>query len=315
MASQRNPLLQALLYSLTRTYTGIMGLLQMPAARGITIAIARVALALVPRLHRVGMENLDLAYGDSLTLAEKRRILQDAMDNLAIVAAEFAHGPRMARNGFKDVAEVEGWEHIDQSKGAILISGHLGNWEWFAGAIAVYCPKMLEVVRPLDFPPMNRYVDSTRRATGTETLDKFAAAKELLTRLKEGWCVGVLVDQSPRESGAPTTYFGRDCWTTVAPAMLAARTGCPVHFVTVERRADSTYHIVVQPAMPFQKTRNLMADMQANAQMTQDTLEAFVRQHPGHWLWFHRRWKQRPRLAEEWNKRLKRVEEKNKPAE
>jgi len=309
MPPRRNPLPQALLYGLVRAYTALIGVLPLPAARAITILFARAALALVPRLHRVGRQNLDLAYGDSMPPREKRRILRQAMDNLAIVAAEFAHGPRAARHHYHGYARVRGTQHVDTSRGAIFISGHIGNWEWFAGAIAVHLPGLAEVVRPLDFPPMNRYVDATRRASGADTIPKQAAAKELITRLKEGRYVGLMVDQSPRDSAAPTTFFGHDCWTTVAPAILAARTGCPIHFVTVERLPDYTYEITIDPAMPMQATGNHMADLKVNVQRTQDDLEAFIRRQPGQWLWFHRRWKSRARLAVEWAERVAKADQ------
>jgi len=303
-------LLQPVLYALTRAYTGLMSVLPLRVARALTIALGRVALGMVPRLHKVGAENIDAAFGDTCPPAEKVRILRAAMDNLAIVAAEFAHGPKAARKRFDGYVDVRGWEHIDPERGALLISGHVGNWEWLAGALAVHCPKMSEVVRPLDYPPMNAYVDGVRRSMGIETIDKAAAATEIFSRLQGGWIVGILVDQSPRDSGVPVTFFGRDCWATAAPAMVAARARCPVHFADMTRQPDGRYVMTVHPAIAFQRTGDLLADLEANVQMTQDALEAFVRQHPGQWLWFHRRWKERARLAEEWARRKARAEAK-----
>lgn len=302
MASGKYPA-YALLYVAVRCYVFFMSLLPVTAARAITKAIGRVALRLLPRLHRVGMEQLDLAYGDSLSIDHKRRLLHEAMDNLSIVAAEFAHGPRLAAAGFPNVT-LRGFEHFDPDRAAIIFSGHLANWELMAAIYSAHSRTLAEVVRPLGFPPLNAYVDRMRRSMGATTLPKFAASKEILRLLESGTDVGILIDQSPRDTAVPVTFFGRECWATVGAVMLAQRANVPMHFFGMHRKPDYSYELEISPAIPFVNTGRKLEDLQANTQACQDVLEGFIRKHPGQWLWFHRRWKRRPRLEKEWAERL-----------
>ncbi len=303
MSGKRAQLVDALVYGLARFFVGLLGLLPLMLSRYIAIAIGRGLLFLAPRLHRVGREQIELAYGDSLSAAEKRSILREAMDNIAIIAAEFAHGPRMAAQGFPTV-RVTGKEHIDPSRGSVVIGGHIGNWEWVAGACVSAFGQMDVIVRPFNFPAMNTFIDQRRRAMGIGTIPKQGAAAGVAQTLMAGGHVGLMVDQCPREAAVPVRFFGRDCWGTIGPVLIASRAQVPIHFMAIRRLPDYTYTCEISPPIPQLNTGDKLADMVTNTQACQDALEAFIRKNPGQWLWFHRRWKERPRLAEEWAARL-----------
>lgn len=300
MGRHRKRVSRALAAYLTLAVGGVFRVLPLPWSRALARALGRLAYYVVPRIRKVGFANLDLAYGDSLTRAEKRRILRDSVDNVAVVAAEFSRLRVRARTGFEDCVRVEGVEHIDRRQGVLLVSGHQGNWEWMASIMAGFGYKVAEVVRPLDHAALNRFVDAFRTAPGVRTIPKHAAGGEVLRLLRAGWLVGILIDQAPRENGVPVTFFGAPCWATAAPALVAARARVPVHPVAMIRQPDGAYVLEIRPALSLVRTGSLADDLAENTQRCQAALETLVRDHPGQWLWFHRRWKRRPRLEREW---------------
>jgi KDO2-lipid IV(A) lauroyltransferase len=304
--ARRNPIAQALAAGATLFAARLTRILPLAVSRALMIACGRIALRVVPRIRRVGIENLDRAYGDSLSQEEKLRILKGAVDNMAIVAAEFSRLPLFAGRRFEGLVTAEGLEHLDPARGCLCISGHIGNWEFMAPVLAAHGFKLAEVVRPLDAPALDRYVEGTREAGGIRTIPKDKAGKELLDLLKAGWIAGILMDQSPRTNGIPTTFFGQPCWSTIGPAMMAQRSQVPVCFVTLLRQPDHSYHLRVHPPLALEFTGSIRQDLLANTQRIQDAFEAIVRAQPDQWLWLHRRWKGRPRLEREWAERLQR---------
>lgn len=285
-------------------YLAVTRLSPLPVARGLTIAAARLAFHLVPRIKTVGRANLSLAYGDSLTPEEKERILRGAVDNMARVAAEFSHMPALARRRYEGYAVTRGEEHVDFTKGVLLIGGHLGNWEMMASVMAARGYRVAEVVRPLDDPWLDHVIDATRRGACIHTIPKDDAAREVMRLLKENWLVGILIDQSPRENAAPAAFFGQPCWATIAPALLHARAKAPIHPVSMFRQPDGCYVLEFHPALDLVRTGDLRKDLVVNTQRCQDVFEQIVRQHPEQWLWLHRRWKKHPRLEKEWQERM-----------
>ena len=101
------------------------------------------------------------------------------------------------------------------------------------------------------------------------------------------------------------TFFGVNTWGTIGPAMLALRTGAPIYPASVIRARDGTYKLHVHPPILATREGAFRDDLVRITQRCQDSIEAMIRAHPGQWLWFHRRWKPRPRLEREWSDKQK----------
>ena len=313
MPRQRNPFLMWMVGAASIGFGELTARLPLPVARGLGRGLARLAYYLIPRLRKVGLANLDLAYGNTLSRPEKTRILKDAVKNVGIVAAEFTRIPILAGSDIARLVQFDGLEHLDRSEGSLMVGAHLGNWEWMAPALASQGFLVAGVVRPLDHPALNAFVDRLRRSGHVATVPKTNAVAEVVQLLRKGYVVGLLVDQSPRENAAPVRFFGRETWGTVGAALASARTRLPVHVIAMLRQPNGSYLLRVSPEIPMARSGDLRADLVQNAQRCQDAVEALVRACPGQWLWFHRRWKARPRLQQEW--RVRQMEDASRTSE
>lgn len=306
MSGRRNPVLQWMTTSSALVFLQVASLIPLPVARAMGRGLGRLAYSLVPRVTKVGRVNLDLAYGDTLSNAEKERILLECCKSLATIGVEFAHIPNIVKHKPKGTFEVRGLDLVDSACGAVGLSAHLGNWELYPPAFRTVTDYSYGVVRPLDDPRLDRRITQIREIGGMSLISKDAAGPELIKRLRAGDFIALLADQSPRENGVPATFFGQPCWATVAPAMIALRARVPLHPISIVRRSDQSYLLEVHPPLEFQRTGNLQEDILNVTQKCQDAIEVIVRKNPEQWLWLHHRWKARPRLEQEWNARLER---------
>ncbi len=313
MARKKNILVRHFSYFAVLYLFHFVSWLPLPVARALGAGLARLAFLLVPRIKKTGMANLDLAYGDSLSRTEKMRLLQASVKNLGLVAVEFSRIPTLPTNLPKMDITVKGFENIDHSKGGVVISAHLGNWEWGLPVVAHLGMRAIVVVRAFDDPRMNAFVDKIRRSSGIKTVVKDAAMGPLMRKIPEGYYAGLLADQSPRDNAVPVTFFGQETWATIGPAIIAMRAQAPIYPVSMVRNANGGYTIEFEPALPLAQTGNTMADLQNNTQQCQDALEAMIRKTPEQWLWFHNRFKKRPRLEKEWAERVAAKEAEQNP--
>ncbi len=289
----------------------LIGRIPLTLSRKTAVFFAFLGYYFYPRIRRDGYRHIEYAFGDTLSRKERKRILWNATKNMFLVAFEFPHLPYLARRKYKGIASYKGIEYVEEYRenrqGALFISAHLGNWEMMASLMCSHGYPVAEIVREFDDPKLNEYVDNIRTQAKIRTIPKDQSANEIIRLVKEGWFVGILIDQSPRDNGAPVEFFGKSCWATIGPAFLYARTKAPIHPVSMTRNNDGTLLLEILPPLELVHTGKLQEDILTNTQICQSAIEDIIRKHPDQWLWFHNRWKERKKLKQYWERRKEKI--------
>ncbi|MGP0075944.1 MAG: lysophospholipid acyltransferase family protein [Bryobacteraceae bacterium] len=261
------------------------------------LGLARFYVALldlaIPRLRRTAMRNLELAYPEK-SLAERRAIADEVFLTIARLIWVFARFPNLSRQNIHELIRYDGLEHYLEAKqrgrGILFATAHFGNWELSAFAHALMTEPMHIMIRPLDNPGIDRLVEDRRQLSGNRLIVKWDSARAVLRALHQNEAVGVLIDQntSPQE-GVFVDFFGTPACANTAFAKIAAKTGAAViPGFAIWSEDERKYILKFYPPLeisgdPAEDTRRLHA-----------ILEHVIREHPGQWLWIHRRWKTRP---------------------
>jgi KDO2-lipid IV(A) lauroyltransferase len=134
------------------------------------------------------------------------------------------------------LGEWHGKEHLlaarDGGKGAIVVTGHLGNWE--LGGILLALRGLPMTVVTLDEPSsaLTAWRDAYRRRLGIKTIavgpGREFAFVEMIQTLRRGECLAMLVDRPYPGTGAAVQLFGRQTEFSSGPALLWQHTGAPV---------------------------------------------------------------------------------------
>jgi KDO2-lipid IV(A) lauroyltransferase len=276
-----------------------MGLLPRGVARKVGGAIGWLAYAATPRLRRVGLRNLTLAFPEK-PKAERETILRTMYRQLGWQLAEFCHMPSYTLDRASQFIRYEGLEHYlaakQRGKGVLVLTGHLGAWEMssFYHSLAGYPMGM--VIRKLDNPRVNRFVNKIRTKHGNRVLPKDDFARGLIAAMRAGETVGVLMDTNMTPpQGVFVDFFGRTACTASGVARVALRTGAAVvaGFLVWEPR-EKKYVLHFLPELPLVDTGDSERDATTNTQTFTTALENVIRRYPEQWLWVHRRWKTRP---------------------
>ena len=111
----------------------------------------------------------------------------------------------------------------------------------------------------------------------------------LASKLEAGGPVGVLVDQKFKK-GLSTRFFGRDVKTNPLLPKLARQFNCDIYPARCIRLPGNRYRLELEPAITLPRKPDGSMDMVATAQLLNDKVEQWVREYPGQWMWFHKRW-------------------------
>ncbi len=286
-------------YAAVRILAGVLGALPRKAARSAGAAIGLLACQLLPRLRRVAEINLSLAYPES---SERQRaaIARGLYRSLGWQLAEFCHMSRYTVESSGNFARCEGIEHYldakSLGKGVLIVTGHLGAWELSSFYHSLLGHSMGMVIRRLDNPLVDQFVNRIRCMHGNKVLHKDNFARGLLSAMRDNETVGILMDTNMTPpQGVFVPFFGVEACTASGLARVALKTGAAVlpGFMVWEE-AEQKYVLRFGPQIPLVRTGNDEDDAVANTGLFTRAIEQAVRQYPDQWLWLHRRWKTRP---------------------
>jgi Kdo2-lipid IVA lauroyltransferase/acyltransferase len=288
-------------YALVWSWIKILGLLPRPIARAIGISLGLTVYAVHGRLRRVGLRNLTLAFPE-MPEHDRRRLLRGEFISLGRQLAEVCLFPRYTRENISRTVVYDGFENYENAykrgKGVLFLTGHLGAWELSAFAHSLNGHPLSIVMRSLDNPYIDAFLQSYRTMHGNRTVDKDDFVRGLLSAMRNGETVGILMDTNMTPpQGVFVDFFGIPACTAGGLARIALKTDAAVvPGFTVWDSKQGKYILRFDPAVELIRTNNNdnEADIVANTAKFTKVIENIIRQYPDQWLWVHRRWKTRP---------------------
>ncbi len=276
-----------------------VGLLPRGPARRIGAAIGALAFLALPRLRRVGYRNLQIAF-PHLSLKEQTALLRAEYRSLGWQLAEFCQMRKYTTDNTSRFISYESLDHYlaarDAGQGVLILTGHLGAWELSSFYHSLMGYPMSMVIRRLDNELVDQLVNGIRCQHGNKVLHKDDFARGLISAMRQGETVGILMDTNMTPpQGVFVDFFGTPACTASGMARVALRTGAAVlpGFLIWEDSSQS-YVLHFGRQLELVRTDDNEADIVANTALFTRVLEDYIRQYPQQWLWLHRRWKTRP---------------------
>jgi KDO2-lipid IV(A) lauroyltransferase len=292
-------MLYRLQYAPLAVLVRVIGVLPRSVARGVGIFLGRIVYLIYPKLRRVGLRNLQIAFPEK-SPKEHRKILKGVYTSLGRLLAEFCLFPYYTTRNASEVAVYQGFENFEAAErrglGVLFLTGHFGGWEVGSFFHSLQGHSMRIIVRPLDNPYVNALVTRYRTLHGNTVVDKQDFARGLLAAMRSNETVGVLMDTNMTPpQGVFVPFFGVPACTAIGVARVAMRTGAAVvPAFTIWDPELRKYRVEFDPPLEPVKTGDDEADAVANTALFTRVIEDYVRKYPDQWLWVHRRWKTRP---------------------
>ena len=189
--------------------------------------------------------------------------------------------------------EWTGWAHFEKAReekrGILLLTPHLGNWEFGAPLLAKRGVKLLVITLEEPDSRLTEMRKASRERWGIETLvlgrDTFAFV-EIIRRLESGATVALLVDRPPANTSVTVELFGQPFAASISAAELARATNC-ILLPAYIPRMQKTYAAHILP--PISYDRASLRQTEARHKLTQEIMRAFepvIRQHLDQWYHF-----------------------------
>src|ERR1041385_1840453 len=189
------------------------------------------------RHRRMAVKNLTRCFHAEKSAGEIRAIAHENFRRIGENYCCAVKSAAMNEAELKTVLEIKGTATLNSAntecplQSSVFATGHFGNFELFS-RLAGYMPgyRCASTYRGPRQPSLERLLVAMRSVSGTMMFERRTGGDELKRVMSGGGMLLVLFsDQSARDDGLETPFFGQTCFTTRAPAVMANRYDCTLY--------------------------------------------------------------------------------------
>ncbi|MEP4198581.1 MAG: lysophospholipid acyltransferase family protein [Aliishimia sp.] len=171
-----------------------------------------------------------------------------------------------------------------KGKGAIIVSGHFGQWEAIRADLKSRGMETGAVYRRQKNRHYQRRLLAGIEAGGKPILETGrAGTKALVSHLRNGGFIAILLDEKSAD-GELLPFLGHDALTSLAAARLALKYDVPM-VPAYGTRVDGSREFTVDFEAPIPPS-----DSRTMTKAFNDSLSARILDKPDQWYWMLRRW-------------------------
>ena len=247
----------------------------------------------VPRQRRLASAHIQR--GLSISAEEADLIVRRLFVKIGMTFFEVLYMPALTPENIKRHVLMGDRHYMDeavkQGHGVVLLTAHVGNWEWLGAALAMAGFPLTSVIKRQPNDQHTRLLNEYRQMVGIEifargTTELIGAAKAL----KKGKILGFLADQDAGDSGIFVEFLGEMASTPVGPAAFARKFKSPIVPTFIVRCPEGGHRVLMYPPLYYEDTGDEAADLRRVTEAMTRVLEDTIRTYPDEWLWFQRRW-------------------------
>lgn len=288
-----------IVYIFIRFIIGFFRMLPREAALTFSSLLGRIVPYFAVKEVKLAIKHLTIAFGGEKDEKEIRRLAHETFRHMAMNFVDTVRLKVMSPDEVKKWSVPHNidrlWEALKKGHGVICLSSHTGCWEFLGVYLAVIGVPVSAIVRKLYDPRLEKMLVESRTGWGINNISRSHDTRDIIHALRKGDMLGILVDQDTKVKGVFVDFFGRPAHTATAPALLSYKYKSPILPIFTYRDSKNYHHACFGEPVTIEPTGDREKDIiEITAKCSKET-ENFIREHPEQWVWFHRRWKTKPK--------------------
>jgi lauroyl/myristoyl acyltransferase len=250
-------------------------LLKLPLSFSIFLGkLIGICLYLNNKKRRTAFKNIKIAFPQK-GRREIRKILKKSFENIGLSIIETLIFPRITN--YIKIIKKEDFER----EGGIFVGIHEGSWEIYNATLAKNYRHAI-LVKEQKKKKMNKFINELRKEEG---LKPSISLKELISFLKKGYIVGLVVDHGAKKESIEIDFFSRLVPTPRGAVFLAKKFHKKI-YPCFGYRIKDFYHIIEigRSIHPEGEEKLILREING-------VFEDYLKKYPSEYLWTFKRFK------------------------
>ncbi len=221
-----------------------------------------------------------------------KHLCRKTFENFSLCMTDFFRLGFLKKDKVISAVIPQGLENLDEAqklkRGTILITLHIGNWDYAGSYLAARGYPMNALVEETE-PEMFRLYTAHRESTGLKTFSVSRTSIALFDTIKNNRILAVLLDRDITGQGTTLKFFSGKRSFPVGIASILVKRKIPVvvgYMVLLKNKgSEERYLGVVEPMKIFDNENDFNA-------FIRERFEAIISAYPDQWFVFHPEWRE-----------------------
>ena len=245
----------------------------------------------IPLRKSIAMKNLDIAFPE-WDFNKKKSILYSCYQHYGMVLVDFFRLPKVKRIKDKSIVQISkrSLELFEQNSGGIIMSGHLGNWEYIGPSLGIHEINCAGVAQIQHNNKSDQFFNELRRSENVKIISVDDGSQVMIETIRDGSYLGLISDQNAGRRGTEVQFFDKPVSVPKGAGAFHLKTNTPILLGFCILCTDYNYHLSFHELDVDGLSDNSNEAINKINQRYSKLLEDAVREHPHQYFWFHRKW-------------------------
>jgi len=245
----------------------------------------------IPIRKSIAVKNISIAFPE-LNKNEREKLLYSTYQHFGMVLIDFLRLNKYKREKNTNLVKIpsDSIKLFKENNGGILLSAHLGNWEYLGSSLGLHEIHCVGVAQIQHSNGANTFFNELRESKMTKIIPVNAGSKMMLKSMIDGAYLGLISDQNAGRKGSSATFFGKQVSVPKGVGVFHVKTNFPILLGFCILLPDFSYDLSFKLLDFKDLPNNIDEAVKIINQKYTMLLEQKIREYPNQYFWFHRKW-------------------------
>ncbi|OUX37507.1 MAG: hypothetical protein CBE33_03150 [Candidatus Pelagibacter sp. TMED273] len=242
-----------------------------------------------PVRKKVAIKNIKDNFSN-LDSTKYNNLLKNTYAHFGMVLSDFMRQNFLNKQKINDLVNINAktLEILNKNKGSIIMTGHIGNWEYFLPILGLNHIKFAVVTQKIKNSYLNKFFTSLRSFQNVKIIPRNDGKEKMFDAMNQNYHLGLASDQNAGSKGTMVPFLNTKISIPKGAAIFHIKTKKPILVGFCTMNKDNKYDFNIEELKFNHKIKSrseLINDI--NSQFT-SILGKFIRKYPDQYFWFHK---------------------------